>query len=260
MPTTTANNNTLNSLSLHSLVHSDEHNKNKGGAFPALMESARQYIIEEHKERRLTGKEYATVLLGMMQTVLTESVKWALSKELADADVALRVAQKESVRIVNGELLATTIAKRKLVEAELAIQQFTLLSVLPLQQTKTQAEINLVNSQKILSDGKGLTEAQTTLNTREEIARTVANTALTNQQVALTGQKILTEVQTTETTREQIILYRNQAIAFKKKHNRDLAVEMMGASTMAFSQSAPVTSTTQIFGETVQTALIAARW
>jgi len=64
------------------------------GVFDDLMETVNAQLDNQFKLGRITGKEYATVYLGALQTVLQQSVQFALGKEKTNAEVDLLVQKK----------------------------------------------------------------------------------------------------------------------------------------------------------------------
>lgn len=54
------------------------------GVFDVLIQVVERHIENQYEENRITGTDYATVYLGSMQSVLSESIKFLLSEQLAD--------------------------------------------------------------------------------------------------------------------------------------------------------------------------------
>jgi len=76
------------------------------GVFDVLMMAVSGNIDTQHKKGRLNGPLYADVYLGSIQSVISESVKFLLGKELAEQnavvaskDAALKEIQAEKLEI-----------------------------------------------------------------------------------------------------------------------------------------------------------------
>ena len=67
------------------------------GIFDDIMETINTHIDSQFTNGRITGAAYAEVYLGMMQSVLAESVKVLLSKDTVGAEVELKSNQAELV-------------------------------------------------------------------------------------------------------------------------------------------------------------------
>lgn len=65
------------------------------GVFDKLMETATKHINAQFDKNRINGADYATVYLGMMQSVLAQSAQFALQKDTQSAQEALTNAQKD---------------------------------------------------------------------------------------------------------------------------------------------------------------------
>ena len=66
------------------------------GIFDDLMETATAHIEAQFNKGRIKGTDYATVYLGLLQTVLGQSVQYSLQAELAEKEVELKQTQADS--------------------------------------------------------------------------------------------------------------------------------------------------------------------
>lgn len=57
------------------------------GVFDQLMRSIKAHITQEYEAGRITGKDYATVYLGGMQSAIKEAVTFVLQKDLVANNV-----------------------------------------------------------------------------------------------------------------------------------------------------------------------------
>ena len=73
---------------------STEHVVTGEGIFDILMTATTAHIDAQYKLTRITATDYSTVYLGALQSVLAESIKFALQKQGAEAAVDLQGAQQ----------------------------------------------------------------------------------------------------------------------------------------------------------------------
>jgi hypothetical protein len=87
------------------------------GAFDVLMSAVELRIEQQFKKQRLSATDFATVYLGAMQSVLQQSIQFALTQEKAgnEADTALN----QSLKIL--EEIDTTIGQTAKVYAEIGL-------------------------------------------------------------------------------------------------------------------------------------------
>ncbi len=62
------------------------------GVFDDLMETANAHMDAQFKLGRITGTDYATVYLGVMQTVIQQAAAYVLGQEKTNADVVASTA------------------------------------------------------------------------------------------------------------------------------------------------------------------------
>ena len=63
------------------------------GVFDKLMQTVNLHIDDQYTKGRLKGSDYATVYLGALQTVIAQSIAFALQKDKADKEVEVQEAQ-----------------------------------------------------------------------------------------------------------------------------------------------------------------------
>lgn len=74
----------------------DEARDSNAGVFDALMDSVDKRIEAQHKKSRITGADYATVYLGSLTAVLSESIKFVLGEQEAQKRAELLDEQIKS--------------------------------------------------------------------------------------------------------------------------------------------------------------------
>lgn len=139
------------------------------GVFDILMTKVEAHLEHQWSKGRLKGTDYATVYLGSIQSVLSESIRFLLTEEKAgyDADLSnYQAAEQLADTDRNDRLIDSQIAKnyaetaftdqrRATEEHETGIKEYTKDTLIISQNTKVQSEISLLD-QKILTE-----EAQT---------------------------------------------------------------------------------------------------
>lgn len=91
------------------------------GVFDVLMKATKAHLQQEYDAGRITGKEYANVYLGSMQSVMAQSVQFILGEQQADKQAELTDAQR-----VLTELQQDTALKQQLkldAETNLLVQK-----------------------------------------------------------------------------------------------------------------------------------------
>lgn len=164
-----------------------------GGVFDALMRSFKAHIDEEHKQRRITGPDYAQVYLGGIQSAMAQSVQYLLGAEqayqqaeLIKAQVATQQEQTDMVTAQTDlvrEQIASEVLRNKpggLIELQISAQQD--------ENAKTQAETQNIASQKLAIEAGTAQTEQQTLNLAEELANlTQRNSMLAKEEEHLYG-------------------------------------------------------------------------
>lgn len=120
------------------------------GVFDELMETTRLRLIEEFDKGRITGDEYATVFLGSMQTVMSQSISFLLQRQeaAAKADLLKQQILNEKQGILKS-IQEVEILKESLLKTRAEVR------ILAKQEDKIDAEIKLYAH-------KGITEAAQT--------------------------------------------------------------------------------------------------
>lgn len=94
------------------------------GIFDKLLGSVNLHINEEYEKGRITGGDYSTVYLGALQSVLAESIKFALGEQEADQRAELLREQVESENKNNEPGGVIDLTKQKIQEeVDLVIAQ-----------------------------------------------------------------------------------------------------------------------------------------
>ena len=105
------------------------------GIFDDLMETVNTHIEAQYNKGRIKGPEYATVYLGALQTVLSQSIQFVLSAKLQEAqvtaiaaDVAVKEAQELDIiaakdlkvqqKVTEADKLATSSKQRDVMAAQ----------------------------------------------------------------------------------------------------------------------------------------------
>ena len=63
-------------------------NTSKTGVFDKLMLSVNDNINDQYINNRISGSDYATVYLGSIQAVLTQSIQFVLQEQLTEAQIS----------------------------------------------------------------------------------------------------------------------------------------------------------------------------
>lgn len=133
------NNMTLNDINVDAVT-----NDSGTGVFDRLMDSVNANILVQYNDGRITNSEYATVYLGSLQAVLSQSVQFVLQEQVSEVQIS--------------GMLKDNVLKDKQLETadiEIAMKQYELDNLLPEQLIKLQEEIDLLQTQdsEILLDG-----------------------------------------------------------------------------------------------------------
>lgn len=101
------------------------------GVFDALMNTMTQHLSQQFEKGRITGKEYAEVYLGGMQSILAQSVQFLVSKDKIRWDALLVREQTKLVQLqgVNTklqiQLSKLQVVEQKLTVAKVQVQAYT---------------------------------------------------------------------------------------------------------------------------------------
>ena len=156
------------------------------GYFDKLMQSATVHLDTQWKLNRLKGSDYATVYLGLTQTVLQQSLTFALGRQQADKQADLLVVQANTTQAQSDSTIALQASQQAKADYEVA-------NLLPEQLIKIQEEIDLLGSQDLELLNSTL-RANTQLNdqlTTTAIDRDVKTRGIIEQESTGTKQRIL---------------------------------------------------------------------
>lgn len=200
------------------------------GAFDTLMAAVKGHLEQEYTSTRITGREYADVYLGSMQSVLQMSVQFALENQRAARQAELLASQtlktdEETLLVIKerGKVVEETanivtardnmIRERSKIDAEIDIlhaQENNLKAEgvltnqrtknmaaenesIHLQQNKISAEVKLVNEQvKVTSAEIRKTDAEVEL-LNQQILNAIEQISKSQAETALLGARKLTE-------------------------------------------------------------------
>ncbi len=147
------------------------------GVFDKLMAATEAHLEREYSKSRIKGGEYATVYLGAMQSVMTQSLQFLLQEQKTDLEA---------------QLLQEQLVSENLRQTNLQTENTVLLA----QECKLRAEYDLIMEQKL---------------------KTISETALLNQKkVTEQAQVSGVGVDADSVIGKQKVLYTNQANGFKR--------------------------------------------
>ena len=216
-------------ITIADLTNTDDPNENTGTAiFDVLMNVVESHIENQFQKGRITGADYATVYLGSLQAVLSQSVQFVLQEQAAGKQGDLIDAQIT-------EAAATTVRNDSLAAAEVSLKEaqeldveYVTLNHRPEQTIQLQEQVDLLQSQDLVEI--------------EKIATQVQQTAKVTNEVSLLAQKELTELAQTSDTDvvkygaggtaltgvlgAQKTLYSHQSAGFKAKHHVDTVKQL----------------------------------
>jgi len=150
------------------------------GLYDELMRTSKAHLTEEYDAGRVTGADYGTVYLGVMQSNLQAATQYLLQYELTNQQLLLVQEQVAQAKKQN-ELLE--LQKSQLVIAN-ATANYNLSVMLPEQKLQVVAQTALVTQQKAQS------VAQVTL-VGKQVIQATAQTDLVGKQEDLVAEQIL---------------------------------------------------------------------
>jgi hypothetical protein len=127
------NNLVLNDISVDAIT-----NELGTGVFDKLMEAVSKNILVQYNDSRITNSDYASVYLGSLQAVLTQSMQFVLQEQLMEVQVATAVKQLE----VAEEQLLLAYTQRLLADKQAA--QLGLDNVMKNSEESRNADANFV--------------------------------------------------------------------------------------------------------------------
>lgn len=188
------------------------------GVFDVLINAAELHITEQYNEGMLTGTDYATVYLGLLQSTIAASIQYLMEEQKAGLEADL-LQQKINSEIKNNEPGG----------------------VIDLQKQKLQEEIDLViaktaESYESIQASQQKTDMERQLNTRV-ISKTEAETALLN---ARTSEQGSFTTRTDAESAQKIALMNAQTLGFKTDAKQKLLKQMLDgyAATLSIAGSA----------------------
>jgi hypothetical protein len=207
------------------------------GVFDELMESVGAHLQNEYKAKRITGTDYSRVYSAAMTAVLAQSVQFVLSKQQADKQAELTVAQtllvdeqraEQTKRLeLNGLLdqqVLQLVAQIDQIEAQTALTGT--------QNTKTGSENELVLAQELKVDAEKLVVDQQLLKLVED-----TNTAREETQVAanthakLGSEKLLVDQNVLNAQEQNTLLKKQQTKVEEETDLLKLKQETEGGQT-----------------------------
>jgi hypothetical protein len=114
------------------------------GVFDELMRATKAHLAYEYKAGHIKGSEYATVYLGALQSVMSQSLQLLLQQQQVDLQAQLLTEQIVTERLNQ----AQTVSQTALVDQQFAnaiIEGTVLLA----QECKLSAEFNLIQEQTL---------------------------------------------------------------------------------------------------------------
>ena len=89
------------------------------GVFDVLMSAMSKHILEEYRQNRITGKEYATVYLGAMTAVLQQAIAY-LTVDKQNARLAAEIALLQQKLLTEQAQLPLIDKQKALYDAQAA--------------------------------------------------------------------------------------------------------------------------------------------
>ena len=186
------------------------------GVFDGLMKATNAHIQVEYQKNRIKGSEYATVYLGAMQSVMSQSLQLLLTQQKVDLEAQLLAKQLESENLRQAQLTEQTsnlVTERDQITAQTALieqQEDNLLSEslnIPKQGQLLDAQVAVQVQQELnLQAAKLQTEAQTSLIEQQTANAIIEGTVLTAQECKLSAEFDLINEQKLKTIAETALL------------------------------------------------------
>lgn len=155
------------------------------GFFDELMRTSKAHLQEEYNAGRITGADYGTVYLGVMQSNLQTATQFLLQRDLTNKQLLLIQEQIDKAK----QDVLLTIAQVRNVEADTNIK-IKQLDIMDEQILQIKAQVELTNSQKLQVD-KNIEVAD------KQIEQITAQISLTEKQEDMVDKQILTETANT---------------------------------------------------------------
>ena len=165
------------------------------GVFDELMRSTKAHLSEEYSKGHIKGSEYATVYLGALQSVMSQSLQFLLQQQQVDLQAQLSAEQIESEGLnqlqIKEQTLNLVTTRDQITEQTAMIVQQT--SNLVTENERVEAQTELVVQQKAneILQGKVLIAQECKL--RGEFDLIAQQRLKTVSETALLSQKKVTE-------------------------------------------------------------------
>jgi hypothetical protein len=220
------------------------------GIFDDLMEAANTHLSAQFNLGRITGKDYATVYLGAIQSSLQGSVQFILGKQQADKQSDLLTKQilteeKKTLDIVNQ---TTNRSAAQTTSESNAVQQRLL--IINQSATELKKALDLVST----------TTVRNTQSTKDGNLKDAQKDKVTNEKILLAQKEITEYAQTQQTTKvapnassilgKQAELYEEQAKGFKWNADQKYLDTLLRAWGMNVNTAGVPSTAVTAFGAT----------
>jgi len=223
------------------------------GVFDKLMQAGEVHLTREFKSNRITGKEYSTVYLGMLQAAMGQSIQFLLGEQVADKQADLLIEQTLAV-------IADVAVKNAQSTQDLLNKQEQITS-----STASTVRENAQSTQDLLNKSEQVTAS--VANTVREDAQSVKKVLLLQEQVdkttseeALLIQKKITEVtQTVDATggtmKKQQELITKQTNGFDRDAEQKLAKIVADSYAVQRTTNNTLAAPTSLDGTNINTVI-----
>ena len=189
------------------------------GVFDVIMRSAGAHVEREYNNDRIKGVEYATVYLGLLDTVLARSMQFLLEKDKVTLELELLNVQVELAELSK----LKTQADITLVEAQVITAGADLLRI--------QAQTRLLDRQELNAVKEGIVLDAQACKLKAEFDVLMSQVPKAAAEIGLLNQKRLTEVAQTNGSGvtdhsvigKQMVLYTRQADGFLRDAEQKVA-------------------------------------
>jgi|JYMV01.1.fsa_nt_gi hypothetical protein len=178
------------------------------GIFDDLMEAANAHLSAQFNLGRITGKDYATVYLGALQSSLQGSVQFILGKQQADKQADLVTKQIITEEKKTLDVLSTTAVRDTQSGKDSVIKDKQALDVVNQTTNRSAAQTTSENNaiqQRLLVINQAATELKKALDLVS--ATTVRNTQSTKDSSLKDAQKTKTDSETDVLSQKEITEY-----------------------------------------------------
>lgn len=131
----------IDNLALNDIDVGSITNESGTGVFDKLMEAVNNNILAQYNANRITNSDYATVYLGSLQAVLTQSIQFVLQEQVSEAQI--------------GGMLKDNELKAKQLEmanVEKLIKQYQLDNILPKELALKSEQISSSYTERLVAD------------------------------------------------------------------------------------------------------------